>query len=104
MPRMSRRLVLCAALAAPLAIASPPTRAADTIKVAASFTVLGDMVKQIGGDRVEVKIFVGPNGDAHVYEPASTVITTPCDGEEPVGSISPFLDHSSRPSCSLSAS
>jgi hypothetical protein len=36
--------------------------AADTIKIAASFTVLGDMVKQIGGDRVEVKIFVGPNG------------------------------------------
>jgi len=70
MPRMSRRLVLCAALAAPLAIASPPTRAADTIKVAASFTVLGDMVKQIGGERVEVKTFVGPNGDAHVYEPS----------------------------------
>ena len=62
MPRLSRRLVLCAALALPLAIASPPARAADTIKVAASFTVLGDMVKQIGGDRVEVKIFVGPNG------------------------------------------
>ena len=43
---------------------------ADTIKVAASFTVLGDMVKQIGGDRVEAKTFVGPNGDAHVYEPS----------------------------------
>jgi ABC-type Zn uptake system ZnuABC Zn-binding protein ZnuA len=27
------------------------------------------MVKQIGGDRVEVTSFVGPNGDAHVYEP-----------------------------------
>ena len=70
MPRMSRRLVLCAALAALLPIASPPARAADTIKVAASFTVLGDMVNQIGGDRVEVKAFVGPNGDAHVYEPS----------------------------------
>jgi ABC-type Zn uptake system ZnuABC Zn-binding protein ZnuA len=43
---------------------------ADTIKVAASFTVLGDMVRQIGGDRVEAKTFVGPNGDAHVYEPS----------------------------------
>jgi len=28
------------------------------------------MVKQIGGDRVEAKTFVGPNGDAHVYEPS----------------------------------
>jgi zinc/manganese transport system substrate-binding protein len=67
--KMSRRLILYAALAAPLMLASPDARAADAVKVAASFTVLGDMVKQIGGDRVEVKIFVGPNGDAHVYEP-----------------------------------
>ena len=43
--------------------------AADKLKVAASFSVLGDMVKQVGGDRVDVVTFVGPNGDAHVYEP-----------------------------------
>src|SRR6516164_6045877 len=51
-------------------------RAAGPIKVAASFSVLGDMVKQIGGDRVDVSTFVGPNGDAHVYEP------TPADAKE----------------------
>src|SRR5215469_8483515 len=67
--RVSRRTFLCAAAMVSLLIGSPPARAADTIKVAASFSVLGDMVKQIGGDRVEVKAFVGPNGDAHVYEP-----------------------------------
>ena len=50
--------------------------AADKLKVAASFSVLGDMVKQVGGDRVEVFTFVGPNGDAHVYEP------TPADAKE----------------------
>jgi zinc/manganese transport system substrate-binding protein len=43
--------------------------AAGKLKVAASFSVLGDMVKQVGGDRVDVVTFVGPNGDAHVYEP-----------------------------------
>ena len=43
--------------------------AADKLNVAASFSVLGDMVKQVGGDRVDVITFVGPNGDAHVYEP-----------------------------------
>ncbi len=43
--------------------------AADKLSVAASFSVLGDMVKQVGGDRVDVVTFVGPNGDAHVYEP-----------------------------------
>jgi len=68
--KMNRRLLLYATLLTPLMLGSLPARAADTIKVAASFSVLGDMVKQIGGDRVEVKTFVGPNGDAHVYEPA----------------------------------
>jgi zinc/manganese transport system substrate-binding protein len=67
---MNRRLLLyAAALMAPLLIGSAGARAADKIKVATSFSVLGDMVKQIGGDRVEVTSFVGPNGDAHVYEP-----------------------------------
>ena len=68
--KMNRRLLLYATLLTPLMLGSLSARAADTIKVAASFSVLGDMVKQIGGDRVEVKTFVGPNGDAHVYEPA----------------------------------
>jgi zinc/manganese transport system substrate-binding protein len=40
------------------------------MKVAASFSILGDMVKQVGDDRIDVVTFVGPNGDAHVYEPA----------------------------------
>jgi len=53
----------------PLLIGSGGAQAADKIKVAASFSVLGDMVARIGGDRVEVATFVGPNGDAHVYEP-----------------------------------
>ena len=43
--------------------------AADKIKAVASFSILGDMVKQVGGDRVEVTTLVGPDGDAHVFEP-----------------------------------
>lgn len=34
-----------------------------------SFSILGDLVKNIGGNQVEVISIVGPNGDAHVYEP-----------------------------------
>jgi zinc/manganese transport system substrate-binding protein len=67
---MNRRLTLYVAILAPLLLlGGGGARAADKIKVAASFSVLGDMVRQIGGDRVEVTTFVGPNGDAHVYEP-----------------------------------
>src|SRR6266508_1352629 len=49
--------------------------AADKVKVVSSFSILGDMVKQVGGDRVEVITLVGPDGDAHVYEP------TPADAK-----------------------
>jgi zinc/manganese transport system substrate-binding protein len=67
---MNRRLLLCAvAVMLPSLIGAAPAGAADKIKVAASFSVLADMVRQIGGERVEVKSLVGPNGDAHVYEP-----------------------------------
>lgn len=50
-------------------------QAADKVKAVASFSILGDMVKQVGGDRVEVTTLVGPDGDAHVYEP------TPADAK-----------------------
>ena len=36
----------------------------------ASFSILGDFVKNVGGDRVDVTTLVGPNGDVHVYAPA----------------------------------
>jgi zinc/manganese transport system substrate-binding protein len=67
---MNRRQILCAAaFMVPLLIGSAAAEAADKIKIATSFSILGDMVRQVGGDRVEVTTFVGPNGDAHVYEP-----------------------------------
>ena len=43
--------------------------AGKTVKVVTSFSVLGDIVKNIGGDRVDVTTLVGPNGDVHVFEP-----------------------------------
>jgi zinc/manganese transport system substrate-binding protein len=42
---------------------------AAPIEAVASFSILGDMVKVVGGDRVEVTTIVGPNADTHVYEP-----------------------------------
>ncbi len=45
-------------------------RAQDRVDVVASFSILGDFVKNVGGDRVNVATLVGPNGDVHVYDPA----------------------------------
>lgn len=39
------------------------------IPVVVSFTVLADLVQQVGGEAVTVTSLVGPNEDAHVYEP-----------------------------------
>jgi zinc/manganese transport system substrate-binding protein len=64
------------ALAASLVFGAAAGAQAEPMMVSASFSILGNMVKQIGGDRVEVFTFVGPNGDAHVYEP------TPADAKE----------------------
>ena len=72
---MNRRLVLLLAAALPLGVATGPTWAADRLKVTASFSILADMARQVGGDRVEVTTLVGPNGDAHVYQP------TPADAK-----------------------
>jgi zinc/manganese transport system substrate-binding protein len=51
------------------------SHAGDKLKAVVSFSVLGDMVKEVGGDRVEVTTLVGPNGDAHVFSP------TPADAK-----------------------
>jgi zinc/manganese transport system substrate-binding protein len=51
-----------------LALLTGPALAAP-VPVVASFSILGDMVQQVGGDRVSVTTIVGPNADTHVYEP-----------------------------------
>lgn len=67
---MSRMLKLAAAVSAitlfPAALA---TASAENLKVVASFSIIADLAKNVGGDRVEITTLVGPNGDAHVYEP-----------------------------------
>ncbi|HEV2900965.1 MAG TPA: zinc ABC transporter substrate-binding protein AztC [Pseudaminobacter sp.] len=60
------------ALLATVITLSPATLAsasAEPLKVIASFSIIGDFAKNVGGERVELTTLVGPDGDAHVYEP-----------------------------------
>lgn len=50
-------------------LCSPFVLADDKIPVIASFSILGDLVQQVGGEHVTVSTLVSPNGDAHVYQP-----------------------------------
>lgn len=58
--------VLCALVTLP-----PPdvTAQSDRLRVVATFSILADIVQNVGGDRVAVRALVGPDGDTHLYEP-----------------------------------
>ena len=61
-PKMLLAAVFALSSMAGLAQAKP-------IEAVASFTVLADMVQNVGGDHVHVASLIGPNGDPHAYEP-----------------------------------
>jgi zinc/manganese transport system substrate-binding protein len=65
-----RRLTIAFAAALAVLSASVPAIAQEKLRVLTTFSILGDLVKNVGGDRVEVSTLVGPNSDAHVYSPA----------------------------------
>jgi zinc/manganese transport system substrate-binding protein len=71
---LSRRTAIAAILLASLG--ATPALAQEKLKAVATFSILADFVKNIGGDKVEVISLVPPNGDAHVYSP------TPADAKK----------------------
>jgi zinc/manganese transport system substrate-binding protein len=71
---MQRLWLVCFALV--ISISAAPARVEDRLNVVASFSILGDFVRNVGGDRVNVTTLVGPNSDVHVYSP------TPADAKK----------------------
>jgi ABC-type Zn uptake system ZnuABC Zn-binding protein ZnuA len=71
-------VALIALLSGCIAPIVPPADSADPaagpLPVVATYSILGDLVANVGGDHVEVVTLVGPDGDAHTFEP------TPADG------------------------
>ena len=68
----TRRALLTSAAAGVLALSlAAPTvaRSEGPMPVVATFSILGDMVKRIGGEHVAVTTLVGADGDTHVYQP-----------------------------------
>ncbi|MFM9859576.1 metal ABC transporter substrate-binding protein [Pseudoxanthobacter sp. M-2] len=58
----------------------------EDLKVVASFSILGDMVREVAGNDVALTTLVGPDGDAHVYEP------TPADVKAVAGADIVFVN------------
>ncbi|MGH6810832.1 MAG: metal ABC transporter substrate-binding protein [Methylocella sp.] len=44
-------------------------QAPEKLPVVATFSILADFARNVGGERIEVTALVGPNGDTHVYQP-----------------------------------
>jgi zinc/manganese transport system substrate-binding protein len=64
----TRRILLAGSVALSFLTTSAAI-AADKIAVTATFSILGDLVQVVGGDRVAVTTLAGPNQDAHTFEP-----------------------------------
>jgi zinc/manganese transport system substrate-binding protein len=58
-----------------------PTAAQDSgrLKVVATFSILGDVVQNVAGDNVDLTVIVGPDGDAHTFEPKPDQIASLAD-------------------------
>jgi zinc/manganese transport system substrate-binding protein len=63
------RMALLAGFLAASAALPAAAWAADRATVIATFSILGDFAERIGGEHVQVLTLVGPNGDAHVFQP-----------------------------------
>lgn len=62
-----KRILICLTLLLGLL---PATRLlAAPIPVAASFSILADIVQNVGGERIRLVTLVGPDQDTHVYQP-----------------------------------
>lgn len=63
-------VALAVVQAVSIGVCSAQSAASERVRVVASFSILADMVREVGGDAVEVTALVGPSADAHVFEPS----------------------------------
>ncbi len=74
--RRLRRAFALASVSVAWVLGAQPSHAAPALQAVASFSILGDLVRQVGGERVQVNVLVGPGADAHVYQPTPTQAKT----------------------------
>src|SRR5258707_15294958 len=55
-----------------LLVGAWPALAQAKPKVVATFSILGDLVREVGGERVDLAVLVGADTDAHTYQPKPT--------------------------------
>lgn len=66
---MRRLMMFAFASSMAIAASTGAASASDKVDVVASFSIIGDLARAVGGDRIRLATLVGPDGDAHVYQP-----------------------------------
>ncbi len=64
-----KRLAWVGSILAACILVSGPALAQDKPVAVATFSILADLTQRVAGDHAQVLTLVGPNGDAHVFEP-----------------------------------
>lgn len=72
---MLRKIIFTLALSATLGLTACGNSAAtvpanDRLQVIATYSILGDILQNVGGDRIALRTLVGPNGDTHTFQPS----------------------------------
>jgi len=65
----------CIIVLAALLLAGP-ARAAERVTVVATFSVIADMLANVGGDHINIKTIVGAGGDCELYQPTAADVAT----------------------------
>ena len=68
--RSLKQSILAGLLSGLSLVATTAAAAEEKMKIVASFSILGDMVEQVIGDHASVTTIVGPDADAHIYQPS----------------------------------
>lgn len=69
MERLSASALALTLAVITFATGAPARAEAETLSVVATFSIIGDFAQKVGGDRIALRTLVGPDSDAHVYEP-----------------------------------
>jgi zinc/manganese transport system substrate-binding protein len=72
---MLHRRAVTGGMLASIVLMTPRVAGAESpgkLLIVATFSILADLARNVGGDRIEDMALVGPNGDAHVYQPSPT--------------------------------
>lgn len=56
-------------LAAPALLLTAPALAQPRPAAVASFSILGDLLREVAGERMEIRVIAGPDVDAHHFQP-----------------------------------